>query len=274
MTEFRPSRFEILPLVIKNLLIICGLIYLAQFTFSGKGNTFLLDWFALHHVKSPLFKPWQLITHMFLHGDFWHLFGNMFALWMFGSVLESLWGPKRFLTFFFLCGIGAAAIHLGFLWYEYQGLLKDFMIIKLQPSSDNIISFYQKYGLAQHSDGAFYLNQFLSDTNNSTYLNQAAKFIAEITNKVVSEPTIGASGAVFGVLAAFVYLFPNTYIYLYFFVPVKAKYLIILYGAYELYFAFKNSSGDNVAHWAHIGGALVGIILVINWNKKNKKTFY
>src|SRR5688500_7984248 len=108
MTEFRPGRFEILPLIIKNLLIINVLFFLAQNTIGGET---LLDLLALHHVKSPLFQPWQLITHMFLHANIGHLIGNMFALWMFGAILESLWGPKRFLTFYFICGIGAAILH-------------------------------------------------------------------------------------------------------------------------------------------------------------------
>src|SRR5690349_15763030 len=108
MTEFRPGRFEVLPAVIKNLLIINVLFFLAQYTI-GKGGYFdMEDFLALHHVKSPLFKPWQLVTHLFLHGGFWHLFWNMFGLWMVGSVLETVWGPKRFLTFYFICGIGAA----------------------------------------------------------------------------------------------------------------------------------------------------------------------
>lgn len=127
MTEFRPSRFEILPTVVKNLLIINGLIFLAQNTFGGHGSEFSFEnIFALHAWQSSLFRPWQLITHMFLHGDFGHIFGNMLALWMFGSVLENLWGPKRFLTFFIVCGLGAALMHLLFLSYEMIPMMKDY----------------------------------------------------------------------------------------------------------------------------------------------------
>ena len=104
MTEFRPSRFEILPIIIKNLLIINGLFYLSQVTFSkGAVPVFSFeDTLALHAWQSELFKPWQLVTHMFLHGDFYHILGNMFALWMFGSVLENVWGAKRYLTFYLI----------------------------------------------------------------------------------------------------------------------------------------------------------------------------
>ena len=108
MTDFRPGRFEILPLVIKNLLIINALIYFGQATFEGSQGGWVTDTFALHNVHSSLFKPHQLITYQFMHGSFQHLFFNMFALWMFGSTLENYWGPKKFITFYLLCGIGAA----------------------------------------------------------------------------------------------------------------------------------------------------------------------
>jgi membrane associated rhomboid family serine protease len=115
MTQFRPTRFEVLPTIVKNLLIINGLLFLAQNTFAGPTSTFSFeDYLALHAWQSELFKPWQLITHMFLHGDFGHIFGNMLALWMFGSILENLWGPKRFLLFYLLCGVGASGNSFGY----------------------------------------------------------------------------------------------------------------------------------------------------------------
>src|SRR5215213_221862 len=108
MSEFRPTRFEILPLIIKNLLIVNALVFFAQFTFERMGSQFMENTFALHDVHSEFFRPHQLITHLFMHGSFGHLFFNMFALWMFGTALESIWGAKRFLTFYILCGLGAA----------------------------------------------------------------------------------------------------------------------------------------------------------------------
>ena len=125
MTQFRPGSFQILPVIVKNLLIINGLVFLAQLTVDGMlpggglspANGFISDTFALHHILSPLFKPWQLITHLFMHGSLIHIISNMFALWMFGQILENLWGPKRFLVFYILCGIGAAVLHLGSYWY-------------------------------------------------------------------------------------------------------------------------------------------------------------
>src|ERR1700745_1569539 len=120
MSDFRPMRFEILPLVIKNLLIINALVFFTQFTFERMGSHWMENTFALHDIHSDFFRPHQLITHLFMHGDIGHIFFNMFALWMFGNELENVWGAKRFLLFYLLCGLGAAALHLTTLYFEYK----------------------------------------------------------------------------------------------------------------------------------------------------------
>ena len=274
MTEFRPSRFEILPTIVKNLLIINGLFFLAQKSFDGPGVEFSFEnVLALHAWQSSLFRPWQLVTHMFLHGDVMHIFGNMLALWMFGSVLENLWGPKRFLTFYLVCGLGAALMHLLFLSYEMVPLMKDYTRL-MQDHNVNALFFF-----AQKHPGAFFhqsdlANLVANNPNDTQALNQLFESVASYYESSLNTATLGASGAVFGILAAFVYLFPNTYIYLYFLVPVKAKWLGIGYFAWELFFALRNSAGDNVARWAHVGGAIVGLIIVMTWNKKKRNTFY
>jgi len=235
MTEFRPGSFQILPTIIKNLIIINILVFLAQNTLSGPlGENYLENIFALHTWQSPLFKPWQFVTYLFMHGSFQHIFGNMFALWMFGSILENLWGPKRFLLFYLVTGLGAAFCHMVALYYENQQLINLFNTFDIASK--------QEYWPALQSH--------------------------------LSAATLGASGAVFGCLAAFGYLFPNTYIYLYFFLPLKAKWFVLFYAGGELLLAIQNSAGDNVAHFAHLGGALVGLILVYYWNKTNKRNFY
>jgi membrane associated rhomboid family serine protease len=277
MTEFRPSRFEILPTVIKNLLIVNVLFFLAQVTIGSGPNFNMMDLLALHHVKSPLFKPWQLVTHMFLHSpnDIGHLLFNMLSLYMFGAILESLWGPKRFLTFYFICGIGAGILQLASLWYDSQHLLSAFISFKSAPSPEALLSFYKQYGSevqSQASVDAF--NAYLRTPSDYNATNAAVYSLNEEVNRMISYPTLGASGAVAGILAAFVYLFPNTYLYLYFFVPVKAKWFGLVYFGYELYAGISRNVNDNIAHWAHLGGALVGFLLVITWNKKNRKTFY
>lgn len=233
MTEFRPGSFQILPPIIKNLLIINALVFMAQ-SFIPPDVFDINGVFALHTWQSPLFKPWQFITHMFMHANFIHIFSNMFALWMFGSILENVWGPKRFLTFYIICGLGAAFCHMVVLYFENQQLLQEFYAMPAAQQN-------------------YYFNALQLRLN---------------------EPTLGASGAVFGCLAAFGYMFPNTYIYLYFFLPIKAKWFVIFYAAFELYATVQSSAGDNVAHVAHLGGALAGFLMVYFWKKSRKSNRY
>ena len=273
MREFRPTRFEILPTIIKNLIIINALMFFAQNTFAGPTSSFSFeDYFALHAWQSSLFKPWQMITHMFLHGDFGHILGNMFALWMFGSVLENVWGPKRFLLFYILCGVGASVIHLLILSYQFVPMAADLMQLSQMsvsgaPAFNDAVLIYSKAHNIQ-------LTRILSENNVSLATPGIRSEIMELLtnnyNKTVNTATLGASGAVFGILMAFVYLFPNTYIYIYFLFPIKAKWLGILYFSWELFFAVRNTAGDNVARWAHVGGAIVGFVLVYIWNRKQR----
>lgn len=274
MTEFRPTSFQILPVVIKNLLIINVLVFLAQNTLGASGLISLEDLFGLHHVKSPLFQPWQIITHLFMHGSLMHLFGNMFALWMFGARLENLWGPKRFLTFYFLCGIGAALIQLASLWIQYSELSNQFMAVKLHPTPEGMISFYHQFGLDNRPQNVEVLQNYLNNPGSAISSQPVIDIISQAFYRIIGHATIGASGAVFGILAAFIYLYPNTYIYLYFLFPVKTKWIGLIYFGSEIYAGIVNSAGDNIAHWAHIGGGLVGFLLVLTWNRKNRRNFY
>lgn len=233
MTEFRPGRFQMIPPVIKNLLIINVLVFLAQQTFGQEVEQSIENLFALHDVHSVYFKPHQLVTYMFLHGGWQHILFNMFALWMFGAILENNWGAKRFLIFYMVCGIGAAVCHLGVLYYENA--------------------------------------QLLAQLNLPDITQERAEFIYGSVNAA----TIGASGAVFGCLAAFGYLFPNSQlIILPIPFPIKAKWFVLGYAAIELVSGVRSSAGDNVAHWAHLGGGLVGLLLVVYWNKNNRRNFY
>ena len=219
MNQFRPTRFEVLPTIIKNLLIINGLVFLAQNTFGGPMSSFSIEnYFALHAWQSELYQPWQLITHIFLHGDFGHILGNMFALWMFGSILENVWGPKRFLLFYFLCGLGAAVIHLLILSYEFIPLSNEYQnLLTLSKSNspgfaDAVIKYAQSHRIP--------LTRILSDNKVSLSTPGLAPELMDLIttyyNKTINTATLGASGAVFGILIAFVYLFPNTHIYIYF----------------------------------------------------------
>ena len=245
--NYRPSSFSHLPNVVKNLLIINGLFFLASITLEGMGFD-MYRYFGLHQFQSPDFKPHQLITHLFMHGNFTHLFFNMFALWMFGKVLENVWGEKRFLIYYMITGLGAAAIHLGVTQYE---------IISLQSKIST-----NEYNILINQGG-----DILLGGQNYTH------HILGKLNLLIHRPTVGASGAVFGVLLAFGMLFPNALLYIYFAIPIKAKYFVIIYGLIELYLGISNNPADNVAHFAHLGGMIFGYFLITYW-KKNSNTFF
>lgn len=264
MNELRPGRFEILPLVIKNLLIINGLVYLAQITVGDK----LVDLFALHYWNSDLFKPHQIVTHLFMHGSFGHLFMNMFTLWMFGSTLENLWGPKRFLIFYMVCGLGAALCHMGVLTYENINITKDIHAFLEDPSQTNFSILQRKYDLVV---GQYELVNYPSSPDQ---LQDAKVFLQQFLERYRDTATLGASGAVYGILFAFGYLFPNSLIFLYFLFPVKAKYFVGVLILLELFSGIQNSAGDNVAHFAHLGGVLFSFLLLKIWNSRNRSNFY
>ena len=245
--NYRPSSFRHLPEVVKNLLIINGLFFLATITLDSMGFDMYL-FFGLHQFQSPDFMPHQLITHLFMHGNFTHLFFNMFALWMFGKVLENVWGGKRFLIYYMITGLGAAAIHLGVSQYEIMSL-------QAQISSNDLNTILNEGGNIL-TGGQNYTNPIMGKLN-----------------LLIHTPTVGASGAVFGVLLAFGMLFPNALLYIYLAIPIKAKYFVILYGLLELYAGISNNPADNVAHFAHLGGMIFGFLLIKYW-RKNSNTFY
>ncbi|MBT4478975.1 MAG: rhomboid family intramembrane serine protease [Flavobacteriales bacterium] len=247
------QRFNHLPEVVKNLLIINGLFFLATWALENQGIN-LTNLFALHQFQSPDFMPHQLVTHMFMHSNsYWessifgildrpitlpistHLLFNMFTLWMFGKTLENMWGGKRFLTYYMITGFGAALIYIGYLQFQIYEIANNFpelleMAKERRYDPSNIDSF-------------------------------------KIT-QLVNTPMVGASGAVYGLLLAFGMLFPNSLIYLYFAIPVKAKYFVGGIGVLALISGVGNNPGDNVAHFAHLGGMIFGIILLKYWKKK------
>ena len=244
---YRPTTFSQLPEIIKNLLIINGLLFFATISLKNYGID-LTSLLALHQFQSADFMPHQLITHFFMHANFTHLFFNMFALWMFGKILENVWGAKRFLIYYMVTALGAAALHLGVSQYEILNLQS-----QVNPTDLNILL----------ENGKNILE------GNQNYSNQRMGKL----NLLINTPTVGASGAVFGILLAFGMLFPNTLLYIYFAIPVKAKYFVMVYGALELYLGISNNPADNVAHFAHLGGMLFGFLLLKFWEKDHTQ-FY
>ncbi|MFT3885319.1 MAG: rhomboid family intramembrane serine protease [Flavobacteriales bacterium] len=239
-----------LPTVVKNLLIINGIMFLLKvahpFGPSADGLDAVL---GLHFPGSPLFKPWQLITHMFMHGGLMHLLLNMLALFMLGPRVEYRWGSQRFLTYYLLCGLGAAVIYLGWQWYNAHDALA-----ALTP--DQLTDVRQQL-LRIVNDGD--TRGFRDETMNEVLL-------------LYYSPMVGASGAIFGVLLAFGMLYPNvelmTFIGL-FPIPMKAKWFVLMYGAIELFTGLQNNPLDNTAHFAHLGGMLIGFFLVRHWERRH-----
>ncbi len=240
-----------IPSVVKNLLIINALAFFAMYIFSqgvnipgmGLVRFDLNAIMGLYTPGSEHFKFFQYITYMFMHGNLTHVFFNMFALFMFGRILERTWGPQKFLFYYLVTGIGAGLL------YVMVGFIRaKFLAASLPPTL--VTDIYQ-----QGQSVLFSQKNYVDST-------------AASLNLLVNMPMVGASGAVFGLLLAFGMMFPNEYIYLYMLVPLKAKYFVMGYGALEIYFMLQNNPGDNVAHLAHLGGMLFGFILIRLWRKK------
>jgi len=246
MSEFRFTRPNNFPPIVKNLIIINVLVYAAQmlldkqYAITEKLMLWplmpqqLQEWLVNQGALSDAnkFQPYQIATHMFAHSpaSLFHIIFNMFALWMFGRILENVWGHKRFLIFYIASGVGAAALHLAVQYFRCEQLW---------------------------------------DAVSTNNIQAVSKLIGG------AAPALGASGAVMGVMAAFAYTFPNTELYFMFIpFPIKAKWAVLGYAAIDLFGGVANFSGDNIAHFAHLGGAITGFIIVLIWNKTNRKTLY
>jgi membrane associated rhomboid family serine protease len=274
MQQYRPSGFSILPPVVKNLMIINGLMFLTTIVSQSTARFDLVNLLGLHFFTSEMFKPFQIVTHMFMHGSFMHIFSNMFALWMFGSMLENVWGPRRFLFFYLACGLGGAAAHSAVTGFQYASLVNDVNEYVAQPGVAAFATLIAQHDLLVDP---FKTDQFIeawkAAPNASDYLEASLRIANDLPSRLADIPVVGASGAVFGVLIAFGLLFQNTYLYIYFLFPIKAKYFVIFYAALELYAGFSGAQ-DGVAHFAHLGGALLGFIIVKFWQRNMRGNFY
>ena len=241
MYQQRQSIFSNIPPVVKNLLIINVLIYLVMSIMPAADRWFDAN-LALYYFSSPAFKPYQLFTYMFLHGGFMHLFFNMFALFMFGRTIEMTMGSARFLFYYISCGICAALVQMGvFAIYIHN-------LESLLPAEAVKVVVEEGWGVLQ--SGYNYSDPDMGRLN-----------------AFINTPMVGASGAIYGVLLAFGFLFPNLPIYLYFAIPVKAKWLIIGYFVLELVYGISGSA-DGVAHLAHLGGMIFGFVMLLYWKRK------
>lgn len=279
LNQNRPGGFQVLPYVTKNILVINVVLFLLTKYFHGKID--MVGLLGMHLPGSDNFKPYQVISHIFMHGSIGHIFFNMLIFWIFGSVLENIWGAKRFLNFYLLTGLGAAFLHYGVVYLQMKPDLDAMQMFLDNPTVGNLdgfIGFMSENGIfADYFSGMFqrYYPAFMTDPENPKAISDMRLVVMEVKSAYMNAPNIiGASGAVAGVMIAYAYLFPNTELYLYFLIPVKAKFLAIFYIAYELYQVYLNNPLDNIAHWAHLGGALFGFLIVRFWFNSDRKSFY
>jgi membrane associated rhomboid family serine protease len=243
----------------------------------------LSNLFGLRYIFADTFYPFQFLTYMFLHGSTLHLFSNMFALFIFGPLLEQFWGPKRFLIFYMVTGIGSGVLFSVTDFFEKRSLQKDTEAYLESPGASDFSDFIAKHGTIGKIDGRYVdmseaasrVEDGLYDLpNNQELLKTSQEIVTGVYDFISNMPMVGASGAVFGILMAFGMLFPNTTLMLLFPpIPIKAKYFVAIYGFFELYAGIQRVPGDNVAHFAHLGGMLVAFILLKLW-KKQRNRFY
>lgn len=220
--DSRPSFWNSLPVAVRNLILINFIVWGATELIgmrSADGENWIYQTFALFAFESPFFRPWQLVTHLFMHGGFWHIFFNMYSLLIFGSVLERMWGARKFLVFYFVAGLGAALCHCLVMHFQIDAALA-----------------------AENTTKAF---------------------------SIMRTPTVGASGAIYGVLMGYGMLFPNDRLTLIFPpITLNAKWFVIIFIVIELVTGIMGA--DNIAHFAHLGGMLFGWLLILYWKKKNR----
>lgn len=240
--QYRPPSLYGIPPVVKNLIIINVLFFIATYAFASRGID-LYYYLGLYSPLSGNFKPYQLITHMFMHADFQHLVFNMLGLVFLGSSIEVLWGWKRFLGYYFFTGFGAALFYLLVKYLLYNYLIDHLSVNEIQ----------------------------LINTDDRDHFTPKINELVDLVNSL----TVGASGAGFGILLAFGMLFPNTELMMFIIpFPIKAKYLVVGLAVLEIFLEIGKFKGDNVGHLAHLGGMLFGYILIKYWNKTNRKTLY
>ena len=251
--QYRPAGFRLLPPVVKNILIINVIMFLASLAFKYRFQIDLRDLLGLHYPTSPSFHWYQVFTYMFMHEGWDHIFFNMFGVWMFGYVLENYWGPRRFIIFYLVTALGAAFIQTLYTGYQLHTITE--AINNFSPEE------YRKIMSHYFEDPAI--------LNNASIAN-----LSDLMGLIRNERCIGASGALFGILLAYGMIFPNTELIMIFFpIPIKAKYFVAIYAGIELFSGLSQVAGDNIAHFAHLGGALFGVILILIW-KRNRKFFY
>lgn len=256
-------RNKITP-VVKYLLIINTVMLIITWLL-GKSGINLYNVLGLFNFKSEYFHPYEFITHMFMHGGFWHLLFNMYALYLFGTILEQIWGSQRFLVFYLVSGLGAAALQSLVNWWMINNLSTNIQEFMVSPTVENFKMLVLKYPKLLNGN-----TQAIIQNWGSQDINNIRSQLNNLLQSQINIPTVGASGAIFGLLMAFGFIFPDVPLMLIFIpIPIKAKWFVIGYGVLELFSGFFHITGDHIAHFAHLGGMLFGFIILKIWYKKN-----
>ncbi len=254
--------------VVSNLIIINVLLLLATWVAERTFHFDLINTLGLHYPASQLFRPYQIVTHIFMHGGLTHLFFNMFALWMFGRILENQLGGKRFLFYYLFTALGAAGVHTLVNYFEFTSLQHQIDALLPSLSPESLDYFITQHFPQYHT--YFYENiiaPWEATPSNPQFSVLAHDYLQQLVSLQMDIPTVGASGAVFGILLAFGMLYPNVVLYLLIPpIPIKAKWFVIIYAAIELYLGI-SQPGSSIAHFAHIGGMIFGFFLILYWRK-------
>jgi len=274
---FEPFIFEIISFmyrispIVKNLLIINVLFFLATLVIGRQFHFDLTRLLALYYPGSDYFQPYQFVTHMFMHGGMAHIFFNMYALWLFGTAIENAWGGKRFLFYYLFTGLGAAALHTLVNYLIYSGMDTTITAFTNTPSPELFKQFVEAHKEHFNQNVYDFIHQWSMSPDNPGYAATALENMHRIYQSAINIPTVGASGAVFGILLAFGMMYPNAQLMLLFPpIPIKAKWLVIGYGAIELVLGI-SQPGSNIAHFAHLGGMLFGFILIRYWMVQSRR---
>lgn len=266
-----------LPTGVKHLLIINVLFCIATMVLRRSMGVDLEQYLALYFVGSDFFRPWQYLTYMFMHGSIEHILFNMLALWMFGYILENFWGTRRFLCFYLICGLGAGLVHTAVIWLTSTPVLHAINDYAATPSPDALIAVCNEHfrNIVNPQWVAQVTNAWRSGLeSNVDFGYMTTNALLDLYNtRIIGIPTVGASGAIYGILLAFGMMFPNERIYLYFLVPIKAKWFVIGYAVVELITGVMGTN-DGIAHFAHLGGMLFGLIMILMWRKKERSGGY
>ena len=261
--------FARLTPMVRNLLLITVAAYLIP---SILGWSRINAYLGLWHISSPNFQPYQFLTYMFAHGGFMHLLFNMLGLIFLAPLLEQFWGPKKFLTFYLITGIGAGVFYEGVKYAQTIPMKNKMEEYTANPNPDDFAVYMAKYA-PQHYNGLYDFIEYYSE-HPVEGKRQSVSYVEQVYAAVINVPMVGASGAIYGILMAFGMLFPNTQLMLLFPpIPIKAKYFVLILGGFAIYSQLMNSGGDNVAHLAHLGGMLFAFIMIKIW-AKDKRNFY